>query len=190
MSNLNFDDLPPLFVDVSRECLAELAWQGLYHRPKRIVSIDGSDGTEIFWRRVVEEAPTVGSAPIVIIPYPRFGEEITAATLRTTGAGLAGFNISRVANMPSGGGSGYLGTIEGIHIYSSRMMVGKALLCSNQIIGAIEYGIVHDQNDIVDFTFVDGEDLERSRVRLKFAQNIEWANQILVEFQITAEKSG
>jgi len=189
MSNLNFDDLPQLFVDVSRECLAELEWHGLYHRPKRIVSIDGSEGTEIFWRRVIDEAPTVGPAPIVIIPYPRFGEEITAATLRASGPGLAGFDVFHLPNMPSGGGSGYLGTTEGIHIYSSRMMVGKALLCSSQIIRAIEYGVVHEPNDIVDFTFVDCDDLERSRVRLKFAQNIEWASDIFVEFRISAEKS-
>jgi hypothetical protein len=189
MSNLNFDDLPPLFVDISRECLTELVWHGLYQRPKRIVPIGGSNKTEIFWRRVVQEAPTVGPAPVVIIPYPRFGEEIVAATLRTPGAGLAGFAISHVRNMTSGGDSGYLGTIEGIHIYSSRMMVEKALLCSSQIIRAIQYGVVHGQNDVVDFTFVDGEDLERSRVRMKFAQNIEWMNKAFVEFRITGEES-
>ena len=159
MSNLTFDELPPLFVDVSRECLAELVWHGLYQRPKRIVSIDVSIGTETFWRRVIEEASTVGPAPIVIIPYPRFGEAITAATLRVPGAGLAGFNISHVANMPSGRGTGYLGTIEGTHVYSSQMMASRALLCSSQIIRAIQYGVVHGQSDIVDFAFVDGEDL-------------------------------
>jgi hypothetical protein len=67
--------------------------------------------------------------------------------------------------------------------------VERALLCSGQIIRAIEYGVVHGQNDIVDFTFVDGDDLERSRVRLKFAQNIEWASDIFVEFRISAEES-
>ena len=34
--------------------------------------------TGIFWRRVVEEAPTVGTTPIVIIPMPDLGKKYSS----------------------------------------------------------------------------------------------------------------
>jgi hypothetical protein len=57
------------------------------------------------------------------------------------------------------------------------------------IIQAILYGMVHGQSDVVDFTFVDGEDIERSRVGSMFAQNMEWARETFVEFRITTDES-
>ena len=185
MSDLTFEDLPPLFVDVSRDYLTNLLWHGLYHRPKRTVAEDVTSSTEPFWRRVVAEASTVGPDPIVIVPFRRFGETISAATMRIPGGELTGFTISHVANTPSGGGTGYIGTIDGIHVYSSQIMNREAVLCSSRLIRSIDYGVVHGDNDIVDFSFVDGENLAKSQVRLTFAQNIEWTDHGIVEFRIT-----
>lgn len=78
---------------------------------------------------------------------------------------------------------GYLGTINGIHAYSARVMINQALLCSSQLIRSINYNVVHGEGDVVDFSFVDGDDLANSRVRLRFSQNIEWADMPVVKFQ-------
>jgi hypothetical protein len=189
MADVTFSDLPPLFVNVSHDCLADMVWHSLHQRPKRVVSIDVSGGTEPFWRAVIDESPAVGPLPIVIVPYPGFGSEITLATMRVPGAGLAGFDISRVPNMPSGGGTGYIGTINGVHVYSARIFTNRAVLCSSHLIRTIRYGVVHGQSDLVDITFVEGEDLAKSRVRLTFAQHIEWAANRVVEFQITGQEA-
>ncbi len=184
MSNLSFDDLPPLFVDASRIALTDFVWRGLYQRPKRVVAVDVSDGTAAFWRRVTEEAPSVGPAPVVVVPYPDFGDDIVQASLRMPGAELMGFNVTMIPNIPTGGGTGYLGTIDGVHVYSARIMVEAAVLCSGHLIKGIEYGIVHGKDDIVDVGFIDGEDLSNCRVRLTFAQHIEWADNEVVEFMM------
>lgn len=149
---------------------------------KRSVDVDISARTEPFWRLMIEEAVVVGPAPIIIVPYSKCGADITAAVLRTSNAPLGEFNVSHVANMPSGGGVGYLGTINGIHVYSARVMINQALLCSSQLIRSIEYDVVHGEGDVVDFSFVDGDDLANSRVRLRFSQNIEWADMPVVKF--------
>jgi hypothetical protein len=93
-----------------------------------------------------------------------------------------------ITSPATGGGAGYLGTIEGVHVYSARI-THKAVLFSSRLIRAIEYGVVHGTNDVVDFSFVDGEDLTKSRVRMKFAQHIEWADDGVVEFQMTGPVS-
>jgi hypothetical protein len=69
MSQIDFEELPPLFIEVSQNYLNNLLWRDLYHRPKRAVLTDISQGTESFWRRVVQEASTVGPDPIVLVPY-------------------------------------------------------------------------------------------------------------------------
>ncbi len=87
--------------------------------------------------------------------------------------------------MPSGGGVGYMGTIGGVHVYSANVMRNEAVLCSRHLLLGISYGVVHGQTDIVDLYFVDDDDPEKSRVRLKFAQDIRWAEFIFVEFKFT-----
>lgn len=187
MSGLTFSDLPPLFVDVSRNYLTNLLWHGLYNRPKRVDTVDVSLGRESFWRLVIEEAAGVGPAPIVFVPFDGFGEGISQATIRVSRDGLSEFHISRASGMPSGGGAGYLGTIDGVHVYACRVMNNEAVLCSSQIIQGIDYGVVHGELDIVDFWFLDAENPNKSHVMLKFAQKIDWADSAVIEFRITGQ---
>ena len=191
MSEVTFDELPGMFVEVCRGNFNNFIWRDLYQQPKRTVSVDVSDGTDSFWRRVIQEASTVGSDPMVLVPYSTFGEEIVAAAQPIVRDDrLVGFSVSHEANMPSGGGTGYMGTIEGVHVYSAQVMSSNAVLCSSRLLRAIDYGVVHGTGDIADFEFVEGEDLRRSRVRLIFAQRTEWAGDVLVEFQITGMETG
>jgi hypothetical protein len=98
---------------------------------------------------------------------PNVPADVLPSHPRAVPAGL------HVANMPSGGGTGYLGTINGVHVYSARI-TNLALLCSSRIIRAIDYDVVHGEGDVVDFTSIEGDDLAKSRVRLRFSQSIEW----------------
>jgi hypothetical protein len=180
MSAATFDDVPGLFIDILRRHLSNSVWSDFYRRPKRVVSADTSAGSDPFWRGVIAEAPSVGPEPTLLIPFAVFGEEIAKAVI--LGEGLAGFTVTRNAAMPSGGGTGYMGSIESIPVYSAQVLRGHAILCSGCLLRTIAYGIVHGQDDIADFSFVDGDDLERSQVQLKFAQRLEWADDVFVEF--------
>jgi hypothetical protein len=185
MSGINFDELPGIFVEASRSYLTNLVWYGLSHRPKRVVSINISKGTSVFWRRAVDEAPKVGPEPILLIPYSVFGAEILAASYHIPGGGgVSGFEITKVAGMHTGGGTAYLGTIEGIHIYGFNAARNLAVLCSRHLLRGINYGIIHGENSVFDFWFIENEDPENSYVRLKFAQGLEWADDVFVQFDI------
>ena len=52
---------------------------------------------------------------------------------------------------------------------------------------AISYAVVHGLDDIADFEFVEGEEPEKSRVRVKVAQRIEWGDDVFVEFDLRQE---
>lgn len=181
MSAVSFDDLPSMFVEVLRGNLSSFVWRDLYRRPKRVVPVEISESTVPFWQRVVAEAPGVGPEPMVLVPFARIGEEITRASL---GGGPVGLNTNRDAAMPSGGGTVYIGTVEGIPVYSAQGLTELAILCSGRLLRAITYGVVRGRDDIADFSFVDGDDLQKSRIRLKFGQRIEWADDVFVEFTL------
>jgi hypothetical protein len=188
MSAASFDDVPSMFVEILRTHLSNFVWQDLYHRSKRVIPVDISEGTNPFWQLVIAEAPSVGPEPMVLVPFVSIGEEIAMAPIQ--GGGPAGFNVKHDAAMPSGGGTGYMGTIEGISVYIAQALTQQAILCSGRLLRAITYGVVHGRDDIADFSFVDGGDLQNSRVRLKFAQHTEWADDVFVEFTLRKEGQG
>ena len=125
----------------------------------------------------------MGPDPIVLVPYQTLWGSNLGGQRGYLRGGLADFDVSHVDNMPSGGGVGYMGTIGGVHVYSANVMRNEAVLCSRHLLLGISYGVVHGQTDIVDLYFVDDDDPEKSRVRLKFAQDIRWAEFIFVEFK-------
>ena len=84
-------------------------------------------------------------------------------------------------------GTGYMGTVEGIPVYIAQVLTQQAILCSGCVLRIITYGVVHGRDDIADFSFVDGDDPQKSRVRLKFGQRIEWADDVFVEFTLRNE---
>jgi hypothetical protein len=189
MSELTFGDLPKLFADVCRNISADRVWRSLCGRPKKKVRVDISKSTESFWKRVIAEASGVGPAPVLIAPYSPLGEEMFAAIHQRPGAKLTKYGVVHEKDVRSGGGVGYQGTIEGIRVYAGpNILTGKALLCSSQIIRSIRYGIVHGENDVADFEFVDSDDPAKSQVRIKFAQEIEWLDDQFVEFSFEKSK--
>jgi hypothetical protein len=181
----SFEDVPTIFTDILRQKLTDVVFAELYHRPKRVVPVDVSESTKLLWQRVTAEASTVGPEPIVLVPFERIGEEISmTVALAVVGDTAAGLNVTRDASIPSGWGSGYLGTIEGIPVYGTQALTKQAILCSGKLLRAIGYGVVHGLDDIADFAFVEGADPEKSQVRLKVAQRIEWADDVFVEFNL------
>jgi hypothetical protein len=125
---------------------------------------------------------------MVLVPFARIGEEITMAS--SLGGGPAGLNTRGDTAMPSGGGTAYMGTIDGIHVYTAQGLTQQAILCSGRLLRVISYGVVRGRDEIADFSFVDGDDLQKSRVRLKFAQRIEWADDVFVEFTLRSVDQG
>lgn len=189
MSALSFGDQPKILADVCRHLAADQVWRGLYGRPKKTLQMDISKDTALFWEEVVAEAASVGPAPILIVQYSPLGEEVFAALHRLPSARLAQRDVVHEKGVPSGGGVGYHGTVEGIRVYAGPgILSGKALLCSSEIIRSIKYGSVHG-SDVADFSFVDGDDPANSRVNVKFAQKVEWLDTPLVEFDFSMPPS-
>lgn len=185
LSALTFSEMPDIFVDQLRTFLASSVWHKLYSRPKRVIKISIAEETDTFWQRAISEAQSVGPSPILLVPYANLGDQVAVGAM--IGNGPAGLNVTHDQGMPSGGGTGYLGSVEGIPVYSSAAVGERAVLCSSRIIRRILYGTVHGTRDVADVELLHSDDPERSFVRLKFAQEVQWSEDILVQFDLTDE---
>ncbi len=180
MSDMSVDDLLSITVRTEREYLASDVWQEFSLRAREQHSLDITAPDVNRWRAILDQAPCVGSRPTLLVPYEPFGEEISSWTdLRDR---PQEFNIEHVAGMPSGGGTGYMGTIDGVHVYELNGAPNRAILCSGRCLRSVTYQLLPNRNDLVDVSLEEGEDPERSQFRMRTAQVLDWSNDPILEF--------
>jgi len=123
---------------------------------------------------------------MLIVPHDPLGEEVAMARFHAQSGRRANIEVEQVPNMSSGGGMGYMGTVGGVHVFSASL-ADRALLLSRRLVRRLRYAVVAPPGDVADFEFIDGEDLEKSQMRLRFAQAIDWANDEFLEIDLRAK---
>jgi hypothetical protein len=180
MSDMSLDDILSMTVDIERDYLAGEVWREFFARPREEHSLDISVPAANRWRVILDQAPRVGPRPTLLVPYEPFGEEISSWTyLRDR---PQEFNVEHVADMPSGAGAGYVGTIDGLHVYQLNGLSNRAILCSGRCLRSVTYQLLSDRNDLVDVSLEEGENPERSEFRMRTAQVVDWSNDPILEF--------
>ncbi len=182
MSDLDFNQLAEIVTDLSRQYLARFIWQEFLTKAKRSVTVDVSCGVMPLWEVVIADAPEVGPEPFLLVPYEGVGEQVS---MRSYGlGGLDALLVTREDDVPSGGGTGYLGTLEGIRVYHSNLGADKVVLCSGLLLRKLRYGSPTDSGFLADFDFLDGDNPEKNQVRLRFAQATVWSADVFVEYTL------
>jgi hypothetical protein len=49
----------------------------------------------------------------------------------------------------------------------------------------VTYGVVHGAHDVANFEFIANDEPGQSRIRLRFSQRTEWADDVFVEFDLS-----
>lgn len=99
---------------------------------------------------------------------------------------MEGFEIAREQNVESGAGFGYMGTINGIRVYTADI-ADEAILCSRNSVDRITYGIVWPPDQLVDISFDDAESTTCA-ANLTFQQIVSWAEFQYVKFTFMEPK--
>jgi hypothetical protein len=158
-------------------------WHDFFARERELVDVDLSQGRQHFWRTVIACAAAVGPEPTMLAPYDMIGVGVGLAAHGLPNSDLDEFQVTRKTGLSGGGGTAYLGTIEGVHVFSASVKHGTASMFSGVSLRRIRYGIVAGEQDVADFEFEDAANPAESWVRLKFAQTTEWDNSTIVEFK-------
>jgi hypothetical protein len=188
MSAIEFDEYARIIADESGHRLASDVWRDFFGRAKETIAVATSNGLINFWRAVIANAPRVGPEPTILVPYDDFGEQVAQASHGMTGSGLDAFQVIRVEHFRGGGGIAYMGTIEGVHVFSAEVKPGTATLFSGRSLLGITYGVVHGDEDLADLEFEETENPAESWIRLRFAQTTTWAGTPTLDFHYPVQK--
>jgi hypothetical protein len=183
MSGLNFNEFIDLIPNIARQFLAQCIWEDFSKRPKRKVTLTLGDDPSELWRAILPDALTVGPEPLLLIPNTELAQQISGRAYGL--GGLDGLSFLREHDIPSGGGTGYLGTLEGVRVYVTNIDPHTLVLSSARLLLALRYGAVGNAGYVADFEFVEGDNPEKSSVRLTFAQATEWSTDTCVEYELS-----
>jgi hypothetical protein len=150
-------------------------------RPREDVVIEG--GLEAFWRTVVERAKAI-ARPMLLVPS---GEVADNVLLRPYGGGGLlpdEFQVEHHPNMPGGGGVGYVGTVEGIHVFQCALAPRRARLYSGGCLQRVTYAPLPSVDAIVNVEFVEEENPQKSGLRISIAQSLRWSDDTILWLEV------
>lgn len=186
-SPIGLDEYARVIADMSQQLLARPVWNAFFERARTIVEFDIRTGVRQFWRTVVARKTDVGEEPTILVPYAPLGEGVVLAAHGMPNNDLNEFQVETRAELSGGGGTAYLGTLEGIHVFSAQLKPGSVILFSGRALRRIRYGVVHGENQVADFSFEETDKPTESWVQLSFAQVVEWDESAVIEFTFDAE---
>jgi hypothetical protein len=183
MSLASFEEVPGFFAKNMRDMVSQWILRELYEQPKDSVPVDVSTERDSFWRLAQAEASKVGKEPMLLVPF-EIGRDIAEAA--SSGGGPAGMTVTRDPSISRGYAARYLGSLEGIPVFSSPYLKRHALLCSRHHLQSITFGVIHGGRDIANFDFIPGDDLENCRFLIKFSCRMDWGDAAFVEFVLNS----
>jgi hypothetical protein len=184
MSAITFDELPRFFVQFADDFFRNILWFELKQRPKLVEAFEPEKGPASLLDRVqqVVGGKQLGDKLVLLVPYKTFGNAIYMTASGYPTAGLEGYGITHEADVESGAGCTYVGTLSGIRIYSWQMQ-DAAILFSGDILKTIRFGCVRNIDAVFDFELFDTGDPMKSLVRMWLAPEFDWEDREVVVFE-------
>jgi hypothetical protein len=177
-------DLNRLIAEGFRDSLTFYVWRSLWQRPREALQIDGSD--EEFWDEVAQNAQRVGPSASLLTDYDPFGAILSQWTNSPLDRRPAGRHIEHVQDHPTGAGTSYIGTIDGIEVFTADVEDGHSYLFSAQMLEAVSYRLVTLDN-FVSVEFEEGDNPWSGTVLVRFAQQATWRDTPVIDL-VTEDK--
>jgi hypothetical protein len=180
MSWGNLKDLNKVIVESFREGLAQHVWAQFSQRQRDLVHVDSSDYPSAYFDAVASHVGRVGSRPTLLVPYNRIGNTVSHWSYGLTTDKPEHLQFKRLKGRESGGGIGYLGTVNGTDIFTTPGDEDRSYLFSALMLRSVTYNRV-TPSAYVDVIFEEGEDPWRGAIVIRFSQSLKWSDDPVVE---------
>lgn len=180
--------LPGVFAQWVAEHLSGLVWRNFFSRPRRRIRIAQSRYPAGFWKKVIETAAPMGDDAVLLVPYQSIGDDLSHWLYSRADERPKDLNIKVKEGHPTGGGAGYLGTVQGsidVFMYNG-MPSDRALLLSAKALRSISHARLKNGHRI-DITFDEAVDPSKSAIVVHFVQTTEWDVSPIIEFVLRAK---
>jgi hypothetical protein len=174
-------DLNRLIAEAFRDHLTECVWWSFWQLQRESFRIDGSD--EDFWDGAVQNAERVGPAATLLTRYDPFGAILSRWTNSPPERRPAGRRVEYVQGHASGGGTGYVGTLDRVEVFTADVKSGHSYLFSTQMLDAVSYRLV-TPDAFVSVKFEEGDNPWNGTIVVRFAQQVAWRDTAVIDLVV------
>ncbi len=173
-------DLVRLIQDAFRNNLTRQVWGSLFRRRPKSVQVDGSD--DDFWNAVADGAQRVGHPAALLTAYDPIAATVFHWIHGPADQRPAGRRIEHVQGHRSGGGTGYVGTVDGVEVFSADVEEHHSYLFSALMLESVSYRLV-TPDDFVSAEFEEGEGGNpwNAAIVVRFAQHAAWRDMPIID---------
>src|SRR5258708_9215204 len=168
MSDQNLDEFIRIAADEFPKYLAGDIWPDLWQDRCEVVASDGSTYPHGYWKSVLARVERVGLGAALLVPYTLIGDSI-ARWQYNQERGPDFLEIQRLEGRPTGGGIGYVATVNGLDVFTAQLAPTHSYLFSTRKVESITYRWV-EPNNFVTVQFEQGDDPAHSRLPIRFSQ--------------------
>ena len=132
-----------------------------------------------YWKMVAEHAARFVEGAVLLVPFDPIGRNLSERHY-SHAADPAHPSIEWLEGRPSGGGASYVGTVDGLDVYASQLPAERSWLFSRTTLRSVAFARLQSGN-FVDVVFEEGEDPQKSRLRVRFRQSTAWNDVPVIE---------
>jgi hypothetical protein len=178
-------DLNRFVAEAFRDYLTWCVWRTLWQRQRESIEIDGWD--ESFWDAIADGAARVVGPVTLLTAYDPIGAGVSRWIYSPADRRPLGRRIEYVQGHPSGAGTGYVGTVDGVEVFSADVEDGHSYLFSALMLDLVSYRLV-TPDAFVSVQFEEGDNPWSGTVVVRFAQDAGWRNTPIIDL-VTEEAS-
>jgi hypothetical protein len=119
----------------------------------------------------------------LLTDYDPFGAILSRWTNSPPDRRPAGRRIEYAQGRPSGAGTGYVGSIDGVEVFTADVEEGHSYLCSAQMLEAVSYRLV-TPDAFVSVEFDEGDNPWNGTVIVRFAQQVAWRDTSVIDLVV------
>lgn len=180
MSWVSSNDTNKVIAGAFRQTLTQYVWAEFSQRPREVVHIDSSSYPGGYFDMVASHADRVGPRPTLLVPYDPIGNTVSQWTYGLTDK-PDNIRVKRRKEREGGGGTGYLGTIDGTDIFTAGdIEKDRSGLYSALMLKSVTYNRV-TPSAYLDVIFEEGEDPWKGTILVRFAQSMTWSEDPVIE---------
>ena len=181
MSWESVNDLTHVILDTFREALTLRVWVAFFEHQPELVGIDRSTYPDALWDGVSECIERVGQPATLLTTYDPVGSRITSWLHSPAAQQPANRRIEYVQGHPSGGGTGYTGTLDGVEVFAASVEPHQSYLFSARMLQSISYRLV-TPDAFISVEFEEWDDPWNGAIVVRYCQCVEWHPTPIVKF--------
>ncbi len=172
------DNLNRVVAEAFSEHLTSCVWASFWRRQHDSYQVD--DPENGFWDAVAQHAGRLGLPATLVTAFEPFGAILSQWAYGLPGQRPAGHQVEYIQGHPSGGGTGYIGTIDNVDVFTASIEQGRSVLFPATMLDVVYYRLVAPVS-FFSVEYEEGDNPWSGTVLVRFAQESVWHDKPIID---------